>query len=117
MVTDLDNIVFVGFNRRVAALHRNTGELVWKWKAPHASGPYVSMLLLNERQLIVSIGGYTYCLDPIRGEQRWFNELKGLGTGVASIVALGKHNPHDSLAAAADQAARSQAAAGAAAGA
>ena len=76
------------------------------------------MLLLNERQLIVSIGGYTYCLDPIRGEQRWFNELKGLGTGVASIVALGKHNPHDSLlAAAADQAARSHAAAGAAAGA
>jgi outer membrane protein assembly factor BamB len=117
MVTDLENIVFVGFNKHVAALNRNTGELVWSWKAPKASGPYVSMLLVNECQLIVSAGGYTYCLDPMRGEQRWLNELKGFGTGVTSIVAMDRHNPHDPLvAAAADEATRSRSAAAASGG-
>jgi len=51
--------------------------------------------------------GYTYCLDPQTGEQRWYNELKGFGSGVTSIATLGKDNLRDLLlaAAAADEAA------------
>ena len=112
MRTDLESLVFVGFNSRVAALDRNTGEIVWDWRAPTGRG-YVSLLLLDERQLIASVSGYTYCLDPLTGEQHWFNELKGFGSGVTSIVALDKHNPHDPLvAAAAADAAAAAAAAG-----
>ncbi|MHC4401354.1 MAG: hypothetical protein ACYTG0_16905 [Planctomycetota bacterium] len=112
MATDLNNIVFMGFNRHVVALESNTGEIVWDWKAPKGSG-YVSLLLLDGRRLIASVNGYTYCLDPLTGEQHWFNALKGFGTGVTSIVALDKHNPHDPLvAAAAADAAAAAAAAG-----
>jgi outer membrane protein assembly factor BamB len=109
MVTDLDRVVFVGLNARVAALDRRTGEIVWQWKSPKPRSGYVSLLLLDDRQLIASVEGYTYCLDPRTGEQRWVNDLPGFGTGVTSIVALGRHNPHDVLVAAASAAATSAA--------
>jgi outer membrane protein assembly factor BamB len=101
MVTDLDRVVFVGLNARVAALDRHTGATVWEWRAPKPRSGYVSLLLLDERQLIASVVGYTYCLHPRTGQQQWVNELTGFGTGVTSIVALGRHNPHDMLVAAA----------------
>jgi outer membrane protein assembly factor BamB len=116
MATDVENLVFVGFNRRIAALNRNTGEIVWDWKAPKPmlGGGYVSLLLVDDRQLVVSVSGYTYSLDPATGMQHWFNELEGFGSGVASVVALNQRNPHDVLlaAAAADAAAGAAAAAG-----
>ena len=72
----------------------------WDWRAPEGR-EYVSLLLLDERQLIASVNGYTYCLDPLTGKQHWFNKLEGFGSGVTSIAALDKHNPRDPLVAAA----------------
>ncbi len=112
MATELKDLVFVGFNSRIAALHRDKGEIVWQWTAPQPMGrAFVSLLLLDETRLIASANGYTYCLDPMTGRERWFNELVGFGTGVASIAALGGHNPHHVLLAggAADEAASSAA--------
>ena len=111
MESDVSNIVFVGFNSRVAALDRITGKILWNWKSPTGRG-YVSLLVLDSRQLIASVNGYTYCLDPLTGRQLWYNELPGFGSGVTSIAVLGKHNAHDQLlaAAAADEAARAAAA-------
>ena len=108
MATDVNNLVFVGLNSRVAALNQDTGTLVWQWRATTPrSGGYVSLLLLDDTRLIVSVNGYTYCLDPRTGEQLWYNELKGFGSGVTSIATLGKNNLRDLLlaAAAADAAA------------
>ena len=108
MTTDVNNLVFVGLNSRVAALNQDTGTLVWQWRATTPrNGGYVSLLLLDEARLIVSVHGYTYCLDPRTGEQLWYNELKGFGSGVTSIATLGKDNLRDLLlaAAAADAAA------------
>jgi outer membrane protein assembly factor BamB len=102
MAKDIDSIVFVGLNSRVAALDRQSGETLWKWKAPKPfSRGYVSLLLLNEHELIVSVNGYTYCLDPLQGEQRWFNDLPGFGSGVTSIAASGQHSSTVTLQAAA----------------
>ncbi len=117
MAQDLDGVVFVGLNGRVAALDRNTGTIIWDWRSPKPRRGYVSLLLLDERHLIASVNGYTYCLDPQTGRQLWFNKLSGFGTGVTSIVALGKHNPHDMLIAAAAVDAAAAASAGAAGGA
>ena len=106
-MADINNLVFVGLNSHVAALDCNTGETVWEWRAPKPiSRGYVCLLLLNEQRLIVSINGYTYCLDPLCGEARWYNELAGFGSCVTSIAALGRHGSHDSLlgAAATDEA-------------
>ncbi len=82
----LSDLVFVGFGKRVVALHRDTGEIFWQWSAPRGTG-YAAVLLDGDR-LIVSVMGYMYCLDPATGTQMWENELKGLGTGVASLASV-----------------------------
>ena len=79
-------LVLLDFPPRVVALHRDTGEIVWTWHSPKGSG-YVTLLLDGDR-LIASVIGYTYCLDPQTGQQMWFNELPGLGTGVVSLASV-----------------------------
>lgn len=114
MATDVKDLVFVGLNSRVAAMNQDTGQIVWQWRATKPrSGGYVSLLLLDDARLIVSVNGYTYCLDPLTGEQRWYNELSGFGSGVTSLATVGKNNLRDLLlaAAAADAAAAAASAA------
>lgn len=102
MATTLDDMVFLGFNKRVAALDRRTGSLVWEWKASKG-WQYVSLLLVNNEQLIVSACGYTYSLDPLTGEQQWYNSLPGFGAGVTSIVAANSPASHHPQLAAANE--------------
>lgn len=80
------DLVFLGFNSRIAALDRFTGEIVWEWKSPKGSG-FVTLLLDADR-LIASIQGYTYCLDPLFGQQVWSNNMKGFGIGTTSLVSV-----------------------------
>jgi outer membrane protein assembly factor BamB len=104
----LDKIVFVGLNGRVAALDRDTGELLWKWDCPHSSG-YVSLLVDRDR-LIASVNGYTHCLDPFTGIQLWENTLKGFGTGPAAIATVFGQTPTVLTAVASHKAAQDSAA-------
>ncbi len=82
----LDQIIFVGFNSKVAALDRTSGQVLWHWRSPRGSG-YTTVMLDGDR-LIVSVMGYTYCLDPLTGQQFWVNELPGMGMGVASLASV-----------------------------
>lgn len=84
---NLMDLVFLGFNSHVFALHRETGELVWKWKSPRGRGSYVALLLDGEK-LIASVQGYTYGLDAVSGRQLWDNPLKGTGLGTPSMVSM-----------------------------
>ncbi len=84
MTNKLEELVFVGFNKQVIALDRYTGEKKWEWKSPKGSG-YPSILLDGDR-LIVSVHGYTFCLEPTTGALVWENELKGHGTGITCLV-------------------------------
>ena len=102
----IQDIVFVGFNSRVAALDRYSGEIVWDWKAPKGTG-FPSMLLDDDR-LIVSVLGYTYCIDPLFGQQVWNNDMKGFGMGTPCLVSM--NGSSGSSAAAAAQAAQAAAA-------
>ena len=97
----LDQLIFVGFNSRVAALHRDTGALVWQWRSPKGTG-YTTILLDGDR-LMISVQGYTYCLDPLSGRQWWFNELPGMGTGVPSLASARGTAPNPAAQAAADE--------------
>ncbi|HEX3869905.1 MAG TPA: PQQ-binding-like beta-propeller repeat protein [Pirellulales bacterium] len=83
---DISRLVFVGFNSRVVALDRETGEVIWTWKTGRGSG-FVAVLLDGDR-LIASVQGYTYCLDPLTGGQLWYNPLKGMGTGVPCLASV-----------------------------
>lgn len=94
----LQSLVYLGFNSRVVALDRETGKTVWDWKSPQGRSDYVAVLLDADR-VIASVRGYTYCLDPITGKQRWANELPGLGHGIPSLASI--HGNTGSAAAAA----------------
>lgn len=80
----MSELIYVGFNSRIAALDRTTGQLVWEWKAPRGMG-FVA-LLLDGYQLIASVQGYTWALDPQTGDTLWENPLKGFGYGVPCLV-------------------------------
>jgi outer membrane protein assembly factor BamB len=105
----IDQLVFVGFRSRVVALDRETGALVWSWASP--SGYYVALLIDGDR-LIVSVSGYTYCLDPLTGQVLWYNPLEGMGTGAPCIASVrgGTSNPFSLLSYAATDDANQQAA-------
>lgn len=79
----LSDLIFTGFNKRVAALDRASGEIVWHWKARHNG--YVT-LLLDSGHLIVSVNGFMYALDALTGRLIWENEMAGFGYGVTSLV-------------------------------
>ncbi len=108
---DIQGMLFVGFNKRVAALDRDSGNIVWQWTAPDGTG-FVALLLDGDR-LFASVNGYTYCLDPLNGNQLWANPMKGFGHGTATLATVRGHSSHAILGEAARQAAaRRSAAAG-----
>ena len=80
----IHDLLFVGFNSRVAALDKHSGKLIWSWKSPKGSG--YAAVLLDGAQLFVSVNGYTYALDPLSGVELWRNELPGMGTGVPCLA-------------------------------
>lgn len=102
-------MLFVGFNKRVAALDRDTGTILWQWEAPTGSG--FASLLLDEDRLFVAVSGYTYCLDAANGQQLWFNPMKGFGTGTTSLASVRGQTPHALLGQSAAEQAQAAAAA------
>ncbi|MCH2162288.1 MAG: hypothetical protein MK085_10495 [Phycisphaerales bacterium] len=112
--TTIENLVFLGFSRKVVALDRFDGSIVWNWKASNGTG-FVSLLLDGDR-LIASCGGYTWCLDPLTGGEVWHQPLKGMGTGIPSLVSVRGGNQVGGPGAQAAQARAQQAAAASAAG-
>ncbi|WP_397384514.1 PQQ-binding-like beta-propeller repeat protein [Prosthecobacter sp.] len=121
---NLNDLLFTGFNRRVAAVHRDSGEILWGWQAPEVTGlasllsrgsGFVSLLPDGDR-LFVSISGYLYALDALTGTPLWMNEMKGFGMGVASLATMSASTSPHLLAAATATAARSGAAAASSAG-
>lgn len=98
--------LFVAFNRHVCALDKERGELVWKWKAPHAG--YIT-LLCEAGKLFVAVHGYMYALDPATGDLLWDNEMKGFGIGVTSLATLGHASPTHPVHAAASEASKQRA--------
>jgi outer membrane protein assembly factor BamB len=80
----IDQLVFVGLNGYVVALHRETGEIVWS--NDQMKSGYVTILVDDDR-LIVSTNGYIYCLDPLTGSILWHNPMKGYGMGAPTAIA------------------------------
>jgi outer membrane protein assembly factor BamB len=102
MKKSIENMVFVGLNGRVVALDRDSGEVLWQWQATKFGQQHMTLLPDRDR-LIVSAGGYIYCLDPQTGGEHWHNPLTGFGIGVATLATIRSHSTHsEAVAAAAD---------------
>jgi len=83
-------LVFVGIGKSVLALNRGTGEQVW---ATRLKGYDFVHVVLDGGRVFATCCGEIYCLDPLTGEVRWHNPLKGFGTGLATIAT--ERNPGD----------------------
>src|SRR5271157_4303088 len=81
----VDQLIFVGLNGWVAALDRDSGEVVWY--CSELNSGYTTLLLDGDR-LIASTNGYVYCLDPQTGRIVWRNPMRGYGTGVAHLASV-----------------------------
>ncbi len=79
----IDQLIFIGLNGYVLALHRDSGEIIWSNN--ELKGGFVTLILDGDR-LIVSTNGYIYCLEPTTGKIRWHNPLKGYGQGAPTSL-------------------------------
>ena len=95
------DLVFVGFNSRAAALRRETGEILWKWKSPQGSGAVA--LMLDGDRVIAAVKGYTYCLDAATGRELWRNTMPGFGTGITCMTSFRSSSMASSLLAQLDE--------------
>jgi outer membrane protein assembly factor BamB len=85
----VNQLIFVGLNGYVAALDRDTGEIVWS--NDQLRGGYVTLMIDGDR-LIVSTNGFMYCLDPCTGRILWHNPMTGYGYGVTSLASARGQN-------------------------
>jgi outer membrane protein assembly factor BamB len=76
-------LTFVGIQKNVVALDRDTGSEVWR--AQLHTADYVTVLWDGEA-LLAANAGEVWRLDPASGEVMWHNELKGFGRGLVSLA-------------------------------
>jgi outer membrane protein assembly factor BamB len=101
----VNELIFVGLNGYAVALHRDTGEIVWSNN--ELKSGYVTLLLDGDR-LVVSTGGYLFCLDPLTGNLLWNNEMTGYGASApTALVSVRGQSQQVTMQAAAQQAAAS----------
>ncbi len=77
------DLVFIGIKGSVVALNRATGEQVW---ATHLKGCDFVNVVVQDGTVLASCYGEIFCLDPLTGDARWHNPLKGFGMGLATIA-------------------------------
>lgn len=78
------DLLFVGIKGSVIALNRATGQQIW---ATHLRGSDFVNVVFQDGAVLASCYGEIFCLDPLTGNARWHNPLKGFGIGLATIAA------------------------------
>jgi outer membrane protein assembly factor BamB len=89
MLDFLNHIVFVGIKGTVLALHRHSGDELWRTEL---KGSDFVNLVLDGPDLFATSRGEIYCLDPATGQIRWNNPLRGLGCNLVSIASANPAN-------------------------
>ena len=79
-------MIFIGNKGTMIALDRSTGT---RTRRSWFGGDFVKVAFLDWN-LLASINGERFCLDPATGNVRWQNPLKGLGRGMVTIAASGR---------------------------
>jgi outer membrane protein assembly factor BamB len=90
----ISDLMFIGIRGSVVALNGATGGQVW---ATHLKGSNFVYVVLQNQSVLAACAGEIFCLDPLTGNARWHNPLKGFGTGLATIAT--ESNPGGGVAA------------------
>ena len=81
--------VFLGLKKRVAALRKSDGQIVWVTELPGGMGDNFISITCDEKCLYAHTQGSIHCLDLESGKVLWSNGLEGYGYGVATICLHG----------------------------
>lgn len=79
------DLLLLATKNHVVALHKDTGEILWKTKLAGGFGGEFVTLLADEQLVFAHARGSVSCLELATGKILWSNELKGLGYGLASL--------------------------------
>ncbi len=80
-----DLLVIVALNGQVAALLKSNGNTLWSTKLPGMMGDSFVTISADDAHVYAFTRGKIHCLDLVKGDILWTNELKGFGYGIASI--------------------------------
>ena len=82
-------VLFVGIKGHVVALDRTTGGELGRTKLEGVRMKATAFVYLHQDQdqLYAAYNGEIFCLDPRTGTLRWHNQMRGLGTGLVSVLA------------------------------
>jgi len=83
------DLLLLATKNHVVALHKDTGEVLWKTKLNSGWGGDFVTLLADEQLVFAHAHGTVSCLELATGKILWTNELKGLGYGLASLALPG----------------------------
>ena len=83
MPVRIENVVFIGIKGTVVALHRTTGDEIWRTKLK--SCHFVNVVHEGDR-IFASTIGEVFCLDAASGRILWNNPLKGMGFGLVTFA-------------------------------
>ncbi|MCC6930176.1 MAG: PQQ-binding-like beta-propeller repeat protein [Gemmatimonadaceae bacterium] len=88
MARRTESLVYVGIKGHVVAFHRKTGAEVWRTQLPakyKSSASFVNVVRDLEG-LFATCAGELFALDARNGTILWSDPLKGLGTGLVTLV-------------------------------
>lgn len=83
------DLLLLATKNHAVALHKDTGEILWKTKLPGGFGGEFVTLLADDQLVFTHARGFISCLELATGKLLWTNELKGLGYGLASLAFAG----------------------------
>jgi outer membrane protein assembly factor BamB len=90
------SLVYVGIRAHVVAFDRRNGTEVWRTALParyKSSSGFVTVMRDSDG-LFAACAGELFALDPRTGALLWHDPMKGLGTGLVTMVSeLGGTTP------------------------
>jgi outer membrane protein assembly factor BamB len=76
-------VIYLGIKGSVIALDASSGNQIWT--SSLIGSDFVNVVLDGDN-LYATTQGEIFCLNPVDGQGRWSNKLKGFGLGLCSIA-------------------------------
>jgi outer membrane protein assembly factor BamB len=83
MQVRIEDVLFIGIKGTVLALHRASGQELWRTKLK--SCQFVNVMQEGDR-IYASTLGEVFCLESASGRILWNNPLKGMGYGLVAFA-------------------------------